>query len=167
MTSYRTCSTFCTFPLTFGPGSIPVTFLGFGFPLTSCQVVTDLFGGVSLHHQVLQIVFVSTPSLIYMGHAMHIVRREEKRSREAELQEEVEGGGREDDPGGGGGGGGGGRVKGGKKNVKGERDEGGGEKGRIPLRGPLLQTYIFSILIRSVMEVSLTGGVRHLVSEPC
>ncbi|KAG7273021.1 hypothetical protein CRUP_011905 [Coryphaenoides rupestris] len=112
---------------------------------------------------VLQIVFVSTPSLIYMGHAMHIVRREEKRSREAELQEEEEGGGREDDPGGGGGGGGG--VKGGKKNVKGERDEGGGgggEKGRVPLRGPLLQTYILSILLRSVMEQNSENMVAEM-----
>lgn len=31
-----------------------------------------------IRYWVLQIVFVSTPSLIYMGHAMHIVRREEK-----------------------------------------------------------------------------------------
>uniref|UniRef100_A0A3B3I287 Gap junction protein n=1 Tax=Oryzias latipes TaxID=8090 RepID=A0A3B3I287_ORYLA len=36
---------------------------------------------------VLQIVFVSTPSLIYVGHAMHIVRREEKR-RKGEKDEE-------------------------------------------------------------------------------
>ncbi|CAL8268892.1 unnamed protein product [Boreogadus saida] len=101
-----------------------------------------------IRYWVLQIVFVSTPSLIYMGHAMHIVRREEKRrSREAEIQEE--GGGREDDPGGG--------QKGGERNVKGERDGGvggaRGEKGRIHLRGALLRTYILSILIRSIMEV--------------
>ena len=86
-----------------------------------------------------------------MGHAMHIVRCEEKRrSREAEIQEE--GGGREDDPGGG--------QKGGERNVKGEQDGGvggaRGEKGRIHLRGALLRTYILSILIRSIMEVCLT-----------
>ncbi|CAL8298422.1 unnamed protein product [Merluccius merluccius] len=106
-----------------------------------------------IRYWVLQIVFVSTPSLIYMGHAMHIVRREEKRrSREAESEEEEGGGGREDDPGGGGGG-----EKGRERTVKGERDTGGGggggEKGRILLRGALLQTYILSILIRSIMEV--------------
>ena len=101
------------------------------------------------HHQVLQIVFVSTPSLIYMGHAMHIVRREEKR-RSSQTDSQEEGGGREEDPGGG--------QKGGERNVKGERGGGGagGEKGRIHLRGALLRTYILSILIRSIMEVCLT-----------
>lgn len=102
--------------------------------------------------QVLQIVFVSTPSLIYMGHAMHTVRREEKRRS----REEEEGGGegrREEDPGGGDGGGGGGA-----KERKGEEE--GNEKseshsaGRIRLRGALLQTYVLSILIRSIMEVN-------------
>lgn len=98
--------------------------------------------------QVLQIVFVSTPSLIYMGHAMHIVRRDEKRrSRE---EEEGEGGGREEDPGGGEG------AE--EQGRKGEKDRGkekreGSSVGRIRLRGALLQTYILSILIRSIMEV--------------
>ncbi|XP_022065789.2 gap junction alpha-5 protein-like [Acanthochromis polyacanthus] len=101
-----------------------------------------------IRYWVLQIVFVSTPSLIYMGHAMHTVRREEKRrSREEEEGE------REEDPGGGDGGGGGE-----ERGRKGEKD-GGKEKsdgpsaGRVRLRGALLQTYILSILIRSVMEV--------------
>uniref|UniRef100_G3PCZ2 Gap junction protein n=1 Tax=Gasterosteus aculeatus TaxID=69293 RepID=G3PCZ2_GASAC len=49
-------------------------------------------------------VFVSTPSLIYMGHAMHTVRN-------------------------------------------------GQAAGRVRLRGALLQTYVLSILLRSVMEV--------------
>ncbi|XP_039856695.1 gap junction alpha-5 protein-like [Simochromis diagramma] len=104
-----------------------------------------------IRYWVLQIVFVSTPSLIYMGHAMHTVRREEKRrNREEEGREE---GGGEEDPGGGEGGGGGGE----KQERKGERD--GNEKneshsaGRIRLRGALLQTYVLSILIRSIMEV--------------
>ncbi|XP_044070974.1 gap junction alpha-5 protein-like isoform X2 [Siniperca chuatsi] len=101
-----------------------------------------------IRYWVLQIVFVSTPSLIYMGHAMHTVRREEKRR-----SREEEGGGREEDPGGGeGGGGGGGEER------KEEKDEGkekteGPSAGRIRLRGALLKTYILSILIRSVMEV--------------
>ncbi|KAK7901790.1 hypothetical protein WMY93_018559 [Mugilogobius chulae] len=42
-----------------------------------------------IRYWVLQIVFVSTPSLIYMGHAMHTVRREEKRrSRQEELEDQ-------------------------------------------------------------------------------
>ncbi|KAF3707960.1 Gap junction alpha-5 protein Connexin-42 [Channa argus] len=102
-----------------------------------------------IRYWVLQIVFVSTPSLIYMGHAMHTVRREEK--RRSRQEEDGEGGGEEEDPGGG---------KGGEEN-EGRRGEKGGENdkregqsaGRIRLRGALLQTYIMSILLRSIMEV--------------
>lgn len=88
--------------------------------------------------QVLQIVFVSTPSLIYMGHAMHTVRMEEKRSRE-----EAGGGGEEDQ------GGGGNRAF----LEKGAKEEKKGGVGGLRLRGALLQTYVLSILIRCVMEV--------------
>ncbi|XP_032385193.1 gap junction alpha-5 protein [Etheostoma spectabile] len=100
-----------------------------------------------IRYWVLQIVFVSTPSLIYMGHAMHIVRREEKlRRREQEEKEE-----REE------------RGEGGedleqekeylqqKENRKIMVSDG---TGRVRLRGALLQTYILSIMIRTVMEVT-------------
>lgn len=85
-----------------------------------------------IRYWVLQIVFVSTPSLIYIGHAMHIVRREEKRKKE----QEDEGDG-ENYPE--------------KGKDCGKEDEGGG--GKVKLKGALLQTYILSILLRSVMEV--------------
>lgn len=85
-----------------------------------------------------------------MGHAMHRVRREEKRRS----TEEGGGEGREgeEDPGGGGGGNssGGEDAKGGREVEKHEEKEGGG---RVRLKGALLQTYVLSILIRSVMEV--------------
>lgn len=115
-----------------------------------------------------------------MGHAMHIVRRDEKRrSRE---EEGGEGGGTEDDPGGGDGGGEG--EKRGRKGEKEEVKEKGLSAGRVRLRGALLQTYILSILIRTIMEVKSTtvaafkpllaecfGFVPHLlcglVSAPC
>uniref|UniRef100_W5LTD3 Gap junction protein n=1 Tax=Astyanax mexicanus TaxID=7994 RepID=W5LTD3_ASTMX len=104
-----------------------------------------------IRYWVLQIVFVSTPSLIYMGHAMHTVRREEEKRRRNE--QEDQGGGGE---GGGGGGGGGGRGGVGEKYPEEERDcdkdEGGG--GKVRLRGALLQTYVLSIIIRSLMEVT-------------
>ncbi|CAG00332.1 unnamed protein product [Tetraodon nigroviridis] len=104
-----------------------------------------------IRYWVLQIVFVSTPSLIYMGHAMHRVRREEKRRNREE--EGGEGRGGEEDPGGGGRGGDDGREedkKGGKEVAEqGEKESGG----RVRLRGALLQTYVLSILIRSIMEV--------------
>ncbi len=85
---------------------------------------------------VLQIVFVSTPCLIYMGHAMHIVRREEKKRKEQD--DEVAQGDRD------------GEKYPEDKNC-GKEDEGGG--GKVRLKGALLQTYVVTILIRSVMEV--------------
>lgn len=89
-----------------------------------------------IRYWVLQIVFVSTPSLIYMGHAMHSVRREEKRRKEQEDGAQRDGDGEkypEED-----------------KDC-GKEDEGGG--GKVRLKGALLQTYVLSILIRTVMEV--------------
>lgn len=80
---------------------------------------------------------------------MHTVRREEKRRNREE--ESGERGGREADPGGGDGGGEKEERKGDKDEDKEKRD--GPSAGRIRLRGALLQTYILSILIRSIMEV--------------
>nr|XP_057920485.1 gap junction alpha-5 protein-like [Doryrhamphus excisus] len=104
-----------------------------------------------IRYWVLQIVFVSTPSLVYMGHAMHTVRREEKRrSRE---EGGAENGGSEeddDDPGGGDGG----EERGGKEGKdRGKEKTESPSGGRVRLKGALLQTYVLSILIRSIMEV--------------
>ncbi|XP_056593547.1 gap junction protein, alpha 5b [Triplophysa dalaica] len=87
-----------------------------------------------IRYWVLQIVFVSTPSLIYVGHAMHSVRIEEKRRKEQE-----EDGAQRD------------RGKYPEEEKHCEEDEGGG--GKVRLKGALLQTYVLSILLRSVMEV--------------
>ena len=98
-----------------------------------------------------------------MGHAMHIVRRDEKRRSRAE--EGGEGGGTEDDPGGGEGGGEG--EKRGRKGEKEEVKEKGLSAGRVRLRGALLQTYVLSILIRSIMEVNSTtvAAFKPLLAE--
>nr|XP_019945233.1 PREDICTED: gap junction alpha-5 protein [Paralichthys olivaceus] len=107
-----------------------------------------------IRYWVLQIVFVSTPSLIYMGHAMHTVRREEKRRRR-EQEEREEGGDGEED------------LEGEKEYL--QQKESGKEFGtvsngvsRIRLRGALLQTYVLSILIRTVMEVTFIV-VQYLI----
>lgn len=105
-----------------------------------------------IRYWVLQIVFVSTPSLIYMGHAMHTVRREERRRNREE--EEGGGGGEEEDQGGGEEGGGSGDKKGRNTERDEEKDKDEGQSaGRVRLRGGLLKTYVLSILIRTVMEV--------------
>ncbi|XP_073524594.1 gap junction alpha-5 protein [Phyllobates terribilis] len=96
---------------------------------------------------VLQIIFVSTPSLLYMGHAMHTVRMEEKkklREEESKSKQEIN----ED-------------SKYHQKEYAAEkvelpyRDE---VSGKIRLQGSLLNTYVCSILIRTVMEVAFIVG---------
>uniref|UniRef100_A0A671U7H7 Gap junction protein n=1 Tax=Sparus aurata TaxID=8175 RepID=A0A671U7H7_SPAAU len=109
---------------------------------------------------VLQIIFVSTPTLIYLGHVLHIVRMEEKRR---EREEELRKAGRhqeDHDPlyhngvGDGGGGGGGG----GKKEKPPIRDE----HGKIRIRGALLRTYIFNIIFKTLFEVGFILGQYFL-----
>ncbi|XP_040057180.2 gap junction protein, alpha 5a [Gasterosteus aculeatus] len=97
-----------------------------------------------IRYWVLQIVFVSTPSLIYMGHAMHIVRREEKQRRVEQEEREERGEGGEDL---------GGEKEYLQQKVSGRMVASDGT-GRVRLKGALLQTYILSIMIRTVMEVT-------------
>ncbi|XP_041806359.1 gap junction protein, alpha 5a isoform X2 [Chelmon rostratus] len=105
-----------------------------------------------IRYWVLQIVFVSTPSLIYMGHAMHTVRREEKQRRREQEEREARGEG-------------GGDLEGEKEylqqkeSVRGVTSNG---SGRVRLKGALLQTYMLSILIRTVMEVTFIV-VQYLI----
>ncbi|XP_076008572.1 gap junction alpha-3 protein-like [Genypterus blacodes] len=105
---------------------------------------------------VLQIIFVSTPTLIYLGHVLHIVRMEEKRR---EREEELRKAGRhpEDrDPlyhdaiGNGG--------RGGKREKLPIRDE----HGKIRIRGALLRTYIFNIIFKTLFEVGFILGQYFL-----
>ncbi|XP_014909304.1 gap junction alpha-3 protein-like [Poecilia latipinna] len=106
---------------------------------------------------VLQIIFVSTPTLIYLGHVLHIVRMEEKR-REREEDLRKSGRHQEDhDPfyhnGVGDGGAGGGRKE--KPPI---RDE----HGKIRIRGALLRTYIFNIIFKTLFEVGFILGQYFL-----
>ncbi|XP_034533916.1 gap junction alpha-3 protein-like [Notolabrus celidotus] len=106
---------------------------------------------------VLQIIFVSTPTLIYLGHVLHIVRMEEKR-REREDELRKAGRHQEDhDPlyhnGVGDGGGGSG-----KKEKPPIRDE----HGKIRIRGALLRTYIFNIIFKTLFEVGFILGQYFL-----
>ncbi|XP_014900524.1 gap junction alpha-3 protein-like [Poecilia latipinna] len=104
---------------------------------------------------VLQIIFVSTPTLIYLGHVLHIVRMEEKRKEKEEemrkanrFQEEKEllyrNGG---DTGGSG-----------KKEKPPIRDE----HGKIRIRGALLRTYVFNIIFKTLFEVGFILGQYFL-----
>lgn len=75
---------------------------------------------------VMQIIFVSVPSLIYLGHILHLLRMEEKKKRL--------------DP------------DGSRKTSKETsiRDE----QGKIRLQGALLRTYVLNILFKTLLEVA-------------
>lgn len=79
---------------------------------------------------VLQIIFVSTPTLIYLGHILHLVRMEQKLKRN-------EAGGADK------------QVLLGHKTKGPIRDE----QGKICLKGVLLRTYVFNIIFKTLFEV--------------
>nr|XP_019956121.1 PREDICTED: gap junction alpha-3 protein-like [Paralichthys olivaceus] len=83
---------------------------------------------------VLQIIFVSTPTLIYLGHVLHIVRMEEKRKEKEE------------------------ELRSGKKEKPPIRDE----HGKIRIRGALLRTYVFNIIFKTLFEVGFILGQYFL-----
>nr|XP_057938991.1 gap junction alpha-3 protein [Doryrhamphus excisus]XP_057938992.1 gap junction alpha-3 protein [Doryrhamphus excisus] len=108
---------------------------------------------------VLQIIFVSTPTLIYLGHVLHIVRMEEKRKEKEEnmrkahrfQEKELLFRNGEDDGGGGGGGG-----------TKREKPPIRDEHGKIRIRGALLRTYVFNIIFKTLFEVGFILGQYFL-----
>ncbi|KAL8180732.1 UNVERIFIED_CONTAM: Gap junction alpha-3 protein [Gekko kuhli] len=85
---------------------------------------------------VLQIIFVSTPSLIYLGHILHLVRTEQKEeeSLEAEGSSSLAG-----------------QANPTKVSI---RDT----QGRIRLQGAILRTYICNIIFKTLFEVGFILG---------
>ncbi|XP_071392084.1 gap junction alpha-10 protein [Centroberyx affinis] len=100
-----------------------------------------------IRYWVLQIIFVSSPSLVYMGHALYRLRalEKERHRKKAFLKAELEG----TDP-----------VQDDHKRIERELRK-LDEQRRVrkaPLRGSLLRTYVFHILTRSVVEVGFIIG---------
>ncbi|KAM3867363.1 gap junction Cx32.2 protein-like [Diretmus argenteus] len=82
---------------------------------------------------VLQIIFVSTPTLIYLGHILHLVRMEEKhqqreKDRHGDKQALIV------------------EAKNTKPPVRDDR-------GRVRLQGELLRTYVFNVIFKTLFEV--------------
>ncbi|XP_059898345.1 gap junction protein alpha 10 b [Gadus macrocephalus] len=101
-----------------------------------------------IRYWVLQIIFVSSPSLVYMGHALYRLRAldKERHRKKAWLKAELDGGEplQED------------------QHRRMERELRRLDEHRkvrkAPLRGALLRTYVFHILTRSVVEVGFIVG---------
>uniref|UniRef100_A0A8C3W5M9 Gap junction protein n=1 Tax=Catagonus wagneri TaxID=51154 RepID=A0A8C3W5M9_9CETA len=88
---------------------------------------------------VLQIIFVSTPTLIYLGHVLHLVRMEEKK------REREEGPPKADSPPPG-------------KDRPPVRDD----RGKVRIAGALLRTYVFNIIFKTLFEVGFIAGQYFL-----
>lgn len=100
-----------------------------------------------IRYWVLQIIFVSSPSLVYMGHALYRLRalEKERHKKKAQLKVELEGmEGILDE----------------HKRIERELRKLEEQKRvrKAPLRGSLLRTYVFHILTRSVVEVGFILG---------
>ncbi|KAM9495321.1 gap junction alpha-10 protein [Clarias gariepinus] len=100
-----------------------------------------------IRYWVLQIIFVSSPSLVYMGHALYRLRalEKERHKKKAQLKVELEGmEGILDE----------------HKRIEKELRKLEEQKRvrKAPLRGSLLRTYVFHILTRSVLEVGFILG---------
>ncbi|GAB5566208.1 gap junction alpha-3 protein [Prionailurus iriomotensis] len=100
---------------------------------------------------VLQIIFVSTPTLIYLGHVLHIVRMEEKKKEREEELLKADG----PHPGPAARCGPGGH---GQKDRPPVRDD----RGRIRIAGALLRTYVFNIIFKTLFEVGFIAGQYFL-----
>uniref|UniRef100_A0A665WE30 Gap junction protein n=1 Tax=Echeneis naucrates TaxID=173247 RepID=A0A665WE30_ECHNA len=96
---------------------------------------------------VLQVIFVSAPSLVYMGHALYCIRslEKERHRRRVQLKEELDEAELAVD-----------EHKRMERELR-KLDEQRKVK-KVPLRGSLLRTYIIHILTRSVVEVCFILG---------
>ncbi|KAL0615265.1 Gap junction alpha-3 protein [Plecturocebus cupreus] len=91
----------------------------------------------------LQIIFVSTPTLIYLGHVLHIVRMEEKK-KEREEEEQL----KRDSPS--------------PKEPAQDKPRSRDDRGRVRMSGALLRTYVFNIIFKTLFEVGFIAGQYFL-----
>ncbi|KAJ8409758.1 hypothetical protein AAFF_G00218170 [Aldrovandia affinis] len=100
-----------------------------------------------IRYWVLQVIFVSSPSLVYMGHALYRLRAldKERHKKKAQLKAELE----ETQP-----------LLEEHRRIERELRKLEEQKKvrKAPLRGSLLRTYVFHILTRSVVEVGFIVG---------
>ncbi|XP_045897079.1 gap junction protein, alpha 2 [Micropterus dolomieu] len=85
---------------------------------------------------VMQIIFVSTPTLIYLGHILHLVRMEEK-EKEKEMNFAIQNEKQQ-------------QLLGNKAKKEPIKDN----QGHVRLKGALLRTYVFNIVFKTLFEVA-------------
>ncbi|KAM3614899.1 uncharacterized protein V6R79_020496 [Siganus canaliculatus] len=112
------------------------------------NVCYDLAFPISLiRYWVLQVIFVSSPSLVYMGHALYRLRALEKarQKKKALLRKELECVDTE--------------LAEARKRIEREMKQlDQGKVNKAPLRGSLLRTYVAHVVTRSFVEVAFMTG---------
>ncbi|KAL8220406.1 UNVERIFIED_CONTAM: Gap junction alpha-9 protein [Gekko kuhli] len=100
-----------------------------------------------IRYWVLQVIFVSSPSLVYMGHALYRLRtlEKERQKKKAKMRAELEGAEFE-------------MIEDRKKLERELRQLEQRKLNKAPLRGSLLYTYVIHILIRSILETGFMIG---------
>ncbi|XP_069748981.1 gap junction alpha-3 protein-like [Narcine bancroftii] len=96
---------------------------------------------------VLQIVFVSTPTLVYLGHVYHLVRMEEKqKQKEKEKMSRYPPGEKE-------------ALMQNARNIKCPTLD---DQGKTRLQGAILRTYLFNIIFKTLFEVGFIWAQYYL-----
>ncbi|XP_050166900.1 gap junction alpha-3 protein-like [Myiozetetes cayanensis] len=90
-----------------------------------------------LRFWVLQIIFVSTPSLVYLGHILHLVHLEEKAQQRAAVRA-----------------GSGAR----RPRLRQPQLPAGDARGQVCMRGAILRTYICNVVFKALLEVAFIVG---------
>ncbi|NXV93792.1 CXA3 protein, partial [Calonectris borealis] len=90
-----------------------------------------------LRFWVLQIIFVSTPSLVYLGHILHLVHLEEKAQQQAAARA-------------------GSGAK--RQRPRQPRLPVGDMRGQVCMRGAILRTYICNVVFKALLEVGFIVG---------
>ncbi|XP_069751889.1 gap junction alpha-4 protein-like [Narcine bancroftii] len=102
-----------------------------------------------VRYWVLQILFVSTPTLIYLGHVLHISRKEEKLKQEEEALRSQPSKGSQTE-----------LIV--KEIERKKQKYGIDETGKIKIKGALMCTYSLSIISKMIFELSFSFGQWYL-----
>nr|XP_019959264.1 PREDICTED: gap junction Cx32.2 protein-like [Paralichthys olivaceus]XP_019959265.1 PREDICTED: gap junction Cx32.2 protein-like [Paralichthys olivaceus] len=88
---------------------------------------------------VLQIIFVSTPTLVYLAHALHVIHKENKMRERKQKQKQSPGGA-----------------------MKGKEPKYTDEKGKVTIKGNLLGSYLTQLVFKIIIEAAFITGQYYL-----
>ncbi|KAF3702534.1 Gap junction Cx32.2 protein Connexin-32.2 [Channa argus] len=88
-----------------------------------------------VHYWVLQITFVSTPTLVYLGHAVHIIHKEKRMMEQSQDSQD-------------------GSVQ--------KKPKYTDDRGKVKIRGILFGTYMIQLIAKIILEIGFTVGQFYI-----